>query len=177
LIDLCPDLIYSLVNSVVDPFLCILGRVEVLPKDRFGNCCLYTTPDGVAYLLLPIRRYVVRVLRVLPDILGLVLDVDLEVVLVIGVVYRHLDYPSASLDSSDLLAWRRPLSILLRTTAVLFEVSCLATVIASGAGLVLTRTEVPLVGVYVYGPLIVPVGRAGVLAFAAIVGFRVGRRE
>jgi hypothetical protein len=104
LIDLYPDLVYGLIDSVVDPFLRVLGRVKVLPKDRFGNCCLYATLDGVIYPLLLIRRYVVRVLRVLPNVLGLVLDINLEVVLVVGVVRRHLDYPSASLDSSDLLA-------------------------------------------------------------------------
>ena len=87
--------------------------------------------------MLLIHRYVVRVLQVLPNILGLVLNVDLEVVLVVGVVCRHLDYPSASLDSSDLLAWYRPLSILLGTIAVPLEVSRLAIVIASDAGLVL----------------------------------------
>ena len=103
MIDLRPDLVYSLINSIVDSFLYILGRVKVLPKDRFGNCCLYTTPDGVIYPLLLIHRYIVRALRVLPNILGLVLDVDLEVVLVVGVIRRYLDYPSASLDSSDLL--------------------------------------------------------------------------
>jgi len=104
LIDPCPNLVYSLINGVVDPFLYVLGRVKVLPKDRFGNCCLCVTPDGVVYPLLLIRRYVVRVLRVLPNVLGLVLDVDLEVVLVVGVVYRYLDYPSALLDGSNLLA-------------------------------------------------------------------------
>ena len=127
--------------------------------------------------MLPIRRYVVRVLRVLPDVLGLVLDVNLEVVLVVGVIRRYLDYPSTSLDSSDLLAWRRPLSILLGTTAVPLEVSRLATVIANDTRLVLTRTEVPLVGVHVHRPPMVPVGRARVLAFAAIVGLGVGRHE
>jgi len=56
-------------------------------------------------------------------------------------------------------------------------VSRLTIVIASDAGLVLARTEVPLVGVYVYRPPIVPIGHARVLAFAAIVGLRVGRHK
>jgi hypothetical protein len=127
--------------------------------------------------LLLIRRYIVRVLRVLPNILGLVLDVDLEVVLVVGIVRQYLDYPSASLDSSDLLAWHRPLSILLRTAVVPLKVSRLTIVIASDARLVLIRTEVPLVSIYVYRSPIVPIGRARVLAFIAIVGLRVGRRK
>jgi len=59
LIDLYLDLVYSLVDSVIDPFLYVLGRVKVLPEDRFGNRCLYATADGVIYLLLLIRRYVV----------------------------------------------------------------------------------------------------------------------
>ena len=105
------------------------------------------------------------------------LDVDLEVVLVVGVMRRYFDYPGASLDSGDLLAWRGPPSILLGTTVVPLEVSRLAIVVASNAGLVLAWTEVPLVGVYVHRPLVVPVGRAGVLAFAAMVGLGVGRRE
>ena len=59
MIDLRLDLVYSLVDSVVDPLLYVLGRVKVLPKDRFGNRCLYTTADGVIYPLLLTRRYVV----------------------------------------------------------------------------------------------------------------------
>jgi hypothetical protein len=59
LIDLCLDPIYSLVNSVVDPLLYVLGRVKVLPEDRFGNRYLYVTADGIVYLLLLIRRYIV----------------------------------------------------------------------------------------------------------------------
>jgi hypothetical protein len=103
-----------------------------------------------------------------------VLDVDLEVVLVVGFVRRDLDDPGIFVDSSDLFAWYRPLSILLGAAAVPLEVSRLAIVVASDAGLVLAWTEVPLVGVHVYGPPIVPVGRAGWVPLAPVVGL-IGR--
>ena len=38
-------------------------------------------------------------------------------------------------------------------------------------------TRVLLTGVYVYASGVVPIGRAGVLAFAAVIGPRVRRRE
>ena len=69
--------------------------------------------------------------------MGLVLDIDLEVILVVGFIRRDLDNPSVFVDSSNLFAWYRPLSILLRATVVPLEVSYLAIVIASNAGLIL----------------------------------------
>ena len=59
MIDLRLDLVYSLVNSIVNPLLYILGRVKVLPEDRFGNRYLYATADSIIYLLLLIRRYII----------------------------------------------------------------------------------------------------------------------
>ena len=73
------------------------------------------------------------------------------------------------LDSSDLLAWRRPLSILLRSVVFLLEMSLLAIVIISNVGLVLIRTRVPLVSIYIYRPAIVPISRADVVPLLLIV--------
>jgi hypothetical protein len=102
------------------------------------------------------------------------LDVDLEVVLIIGFVRRDLDDPGVFVDSSDLFAWCGPLSILLRATAVPLEVSRLAIVIASNAGPVLVWPEVPLVSVYVYRPPIVPIGCTGWVPLMPVVGL-IGR--
>jgi hypothetical protein len=66
------------------------------------------------------------------------LDVDLEVVLVIGFIRRDLDNPGVFIDSSDLSAWYRPPSILLGAIVVLLEVSRLTIVIVSNVRLVLT---------------------------------------
>jgi hypothetical protein len=122
-----------------------------------------------------LRVFVYIVVRVLPNILGLIVDGVLEVILFVGIIYRYLDYPSASFNSSDLFAWYRPLSILLRTVVLPLEVPLLAIVIISNVGLVLTGSEVLLVSVYIYRSTVVPKSRANVVPLPLVIG--TGYRE
>jgi len=104
-----------------------------------------------------------------------VIDGVFEVILVVGVVCRHLDYPGASFNSSDLLAWRRPLSIFSGTTVLPLKVPFLIIVIASNIGLVLMGSEVLLVSVHIYRPAVVPKSYTNVVPFLLVV--RAGRGE
>jgi len=122
-----------------------------------------------------LRVFVRVIVRVLPDTLGLVIDGVFEVILVVGVVRRHLDHPGASFNGGDLLAWRGPLSIFSGTAVLPLEVPFLAIVIVSDVGLVLTGSEVLLVGVYVYRPAVVPKSRTNVVPFLLVV--RAGHGE
>ena len=143
------------------------GPSEVLPEYCLRDLALRYGARVVVYLLL--RVFVCVVVCVLSDALGLVVDGVVEIVLVVGVVCRHFDYPGPSFDGGDLLAWCRPLSILPRAAVLPLEVSLLAVVVVGDVGLVLMRPYVPLVGVYVYGPSVVPVGRAGKMMPALVV--------
>ena len=102
--------------------------------------------------------------------MGLVLDIGLEVILVVGVVRRDLDGSDSLVDGGGLPAWRRSLSILLRAAVISLEVSLLAVVKTSNVGLVLARARVLLAGVYIYGTAVVSVGRASILTLALVVG-------
>ena len=63
LIDARANLVYSLVNSIVDPFLYVLGRGKILPKDRLYSYRLSVNSERVLYSpLIPARGRVVRVL-------------------------------------------------------------------------------------------------------------------
>jgi hypothetical protein len=81
---------------------CFGGSGEIPPEYYLRNFALCLGAHTITYLLL--RVFVRIVLRVLPNILGLIVNSILEVILVIGIIRRYLDYPSASLDSSNLLA-------------------------------------------------------------------------
>jgi hypothetical protein len=60
------------------------GPNEVLPEYYLYDLALCRSARAIVYLLL--RAFVYVVVRVLPNILGLVVDGILEVILVVGVV-------------------------------------------------------------------------------------------
>ena len=92
-----------MVNSIVDPFLYVLGRSKILPKDYLYSCCLGIDSERVPYLSLVLAcGYIVRVLGVGPNVMRLVLDISLEVILVVGIIRRDLDSPNPLIDSSGL---------------------------------------------------------------------------
>ena len=98
-----PDLVYPSVDSIIDPLLYILYRYNILPENCFYNCYLRIYIDRVLYLLLYILGYIVRVFRVFPIVLKLVVDSVLEIILVIGIISRDFDGPSSFINSSDLI--------------------------------------------------------------------------
>ena len=79
---------------------------HVLPAYGFDNTSLFlrasivTNPSlQVVVVITP----VVVAVRLLPDIIVFIYNIGFEIVLVVGIVRRHFDYPASSLDSSDLL--------------------------------------------------------------------------
>jgi hypothetical protein len=75
---------------------------KVLPEYCLYDFALCRSAYTIVYLLF--RVLVCVVVYILPNILGFIGNGVLEVILVVGVIYRYLDYPSASFNSSDLLA-------------------------------------------------------------------------
>ena len=62
LINVRTYLVYSLVDSIVDSFLYVLGRSEILPKDRLYSYCLSVYSEYVLYSSSVLTyRYVIRV--------------------------------------------------------------------------------------------------------------------
>ena len=63
LVDARANLVYSLVDSIVDPFLRVLGRGKIPPKDCLHSYRLSINSERVPYLpLIPARGRVARVL-------------------------------------------------------------------------------------------------------------------
>ena len=62
LVDTRASLVYSLVDSIIDPFLYVLGRSEILPEDCLYSYYLSVYSERVLYLSLVLTyRYIVRV--------------------------------------------------------------------------------------------------------------------
>jgi hypothetical protein len=78
------------------------GSGEVLPEYYCYDFALCLSTYAIIYLLLRVLVYII--IYILPDVLRLIVDSILKVVLVVGIIYRYLDYPSTSFDSSDLFA-------------------------------------------------------------------------
>jgi hypothetical protein len=97
LFDLSDSLVYELGGIAVS----FGGPSEVLPEYCLCNLALCYSARAIVYLLLRVLIYIV--IRILPNILGLVVNSGIEIVLVVGVICRYLNYPSPSFDSSDLL--------------------------------------------------------------------------
>ena len=63
LVDVRANLVYGLVDSVVDPFLRVLGRSKIPPENCLYSCRLSVDSERVLYLLSVLAyRYVIRVL-------------------------------------------------------------------------------------------------------------------
>jgi hypothetical protein len=77
------------------------GLGKVLPEYYLCDFALCLGTRTIIYLLLQVLIRII--VRILPNILGLIVDSSVKIILVVGIIYRYLDYPSPSFDSSNLL--------------------------------------------------------------------------